>query len=146
MLAELAVANAAFQVIKTAVQNGNDLAKVAHKIADYTHAKTDIEKKVREDKSRGRNSADLESFMALEEIREQENSLKEIMIWAGEPGQWDRWVKFQADARIARKKEEEEREKWATELYNNVGIAAIVIAVLLGLYGLFLFVLYLQGL
>jgi hypothetical protein len=47
MLAELAAANAAFAVIKVAVQNTGDLTKVAHKIAEYSGAKTAIERQAR---------------------------------------------------------------------------------------------------
>ena len=44
MLAELAAANAAFAIIKTAVQNTGDLTRVAHKISEYSDAKSKIEK------------------------------------------------------------------------------------------------------
>jgi hypothetical protein len=37
------------------------------------------------------------------------------MIWAGRPGLWDDWVKFQAQARVQRQQEEAEREAWTTE-------------------------------
>ena len=36
MLAELVAANAAFAIIKSAVQNTGDLTKVAHRIAEYS--------------------------------------------------------------------------------------------------------------
>lgn len=146
MLAELAAANAAFAVIKTAVQNGGDLAKVAHKIADFTNAETEIERKVRDDKSRHTNYKDLEAFYALEDIEAMKTQLKEAMIWGGNPGEWDRWVKFQAEARIRRQEEQKEREARATEMFNTIGYGAIVVAAILGLYGLFLFVIYLKGL
>ena len=146
MLAELAAANAAFAVIKTTVQNGGDLAKIANKIADYTYNKTDIEKKAREDKSKGNASADLESFMALEQIRDQEVQLKEMMIWAGNPGEWDRWQKFQAEARVQRQEEEKEREAFATEMYNNIGWALVAVTGILGLAGLAYLAIWLKGL
>ena len=44
MLAGLAAANAAFATIKTAVQNTVDLIRVAHKISEYSGAKSRIEK------------------------------------------------------------------------------------------------------
>ena len=45
--------------------------------------------------------------MALEKIREQEEQLKQIMIYAGRPGLWGDWQRFQAKARIARREAEE---------------------------------------
>ena len=48
--------------------------------------------------------------MALEEIKKQETYLKELMIWAGRPGLWDDWAKFQAQARVQRQQEQAERE------------------------------------
>ena len=116
MLAELAAANAAFAIIKSAVQNTGDLTKVDHKIAEYSGAKTAIERQAREDRSVGKSGSDLVSFMALEEIKKQEIHLKELMIWAGRPRLWDDWVKFQSQARVQRQQEQVERESWATEL------------------------------
>jgi len=103
MLAELAAANAAFAVIKTAVQNGKDIASAGHAIAEFVGAKEALQKK---SQKKG-NSSDLEEFMALEQIREQEEQLKTIMIYAGRPGLWGDWQKFQAKARVARREAEE---------------------------------------
>ena len=101
MLAELAAANAAFAVIKTAVQNGSDIAKAGSAIAKFVGAKEDLQKKA--NKKGGGN--DLEEFMALEQIREQEEQLKQIMIYTGRPGLWHDWQRFQAKARVARREE-----------------------------------------
>ena len=72
MLAELAAANAAFAVIKTAVQNGKDIASAGNAIANFVGAKEDLQRKA----TKKGNSSDLEEFMALEQIREQEEQLK----------------------------------------------------------------------
>jgi hypothetical protein len=146
MLAELATANAAFAIIKTAVQNTGDLTRVAHKIAEYSGAKQSIERQAREDRSAGKSGSDLESFMALEEIKKQEIHLKELMIGAGRPGLLDDRVKFQAQARVQRQQEEAEREAWATELCNNVGMTAVAISLVIGIFGLIYFAIYLKGL
>ena len=47
MLAELAAANAAFAVIKTAVQNGKDIASAGKAIANFVGAKEDLQRKAR---------------------------------------------------------------------------------------------------
>lgn len=103
MLAELAAANAAFQVIKSAVQNGKEIASAGKAIANFVGAKEQLQKKAQK---KGGGS-DLEEFMALEQIREQEEQLKQIMIYAGRPGLWGDWQRFQAKARVARREEEE---------------------------------------
>ena len=103
MLAELAAANAAFQVIKSAVQNGKEIASAGKAIANFVGAKEQLQ--IKAQKKGG--GSDLEEFMALEQIREQEEQLKQIMIYAGRPGLWGDWQRFQAKARIARREAEE---------------------------------------
>ena len=83
MLAELAAANAAFAVIKSFVSNGKELASCGKQISDFVFAKEQIQKKASKKKNKGVGGADLEEFMALEKIAEQEKQLKQIMIYAG---------------------------------------------------------------
>ena len=103
MLAELAAANAAFSVIKTAVQNGKEIAAAGNAIAQFVGAKEDLQRKA----TKKGGGSDLEEFMALEQIREHEEQLKQIMIYAGRPGLWGDWQRFQAKARLARREAEE---------------------------------------
>ena len=103
MLAELAAANSAFQIIKSAVQNGKDIASAGQAIAQFVGAKEDLQKKAQK---KGGGS-DLEEFLALEELRSREEELKTYMIYAGRPGLWNDWQKFQAKARVARREAEE---------------------------------------
>ena len=107
MLAELAAANAAFSVIKTAIQNGKEIADAGSAIANFVGAKETLEKKARK---KG-NGSDLEEFMALEKIREQEEQLKQIMIYCGRPGLWGDWQRFLAKARVARREAEEKAKR-----------------------------------
>ena len=64
MLAEIAAANAAFAVIKSAIQNGREIADVAHKVGDYVNATEDLRKKG-EKRKRRTGGADLEEFTHL---------------------------------------------------------------------------------
>ena len=80
MLAELAAANAAFGVIKSFISNGKDLASCGKQISDFVFAKEKIEKEVSKQKAKGIAGGDLEEFMALEELRQKEEELKQIMI------------------------------------------------------------------
>ncbi len=86
MLAELAAANAAFAIIKKAVANTGDLAKAGKAISDFVIAKEELQRKGNKKKKPGVRSSDLEEFMALEKIRQQEQELKQIMIYAGRAG------------------------------------------------------------
>jgi hypothetical protein len=103
MLLELQAANAAFAIIKTTIQNGKDIASAGKAISDFVGAKEDLQKKAQK---KGGGS-DLEEFLALEELRSREEELKTYMIYAGRPGLWNDWQKFQAKARVARREAEE---------------------------------------
>ena len=120
MLAELAAANAAFAVIKNFVSNGKELASCGKQISDFVFAKEQIQKKASKKKNKGVGGADLEEFMALEKIAEQEKQLKQIMIYAGRPGLWQDWQKFQAEARKSRRYAEKMAKKQREELIELV--------------------------
>ena len=121
MLAELAAANAAFAVIKQCVSNGKELSNVGKQISDFVFAKEQIQKKASKKKAGGVGGGDLEEFMALEKINEQEKQLKEIMIYAGRPGLWQDWQKFQAEARKSRRYAEKMAEKRREEMLHVAG-------------------------
>ena len=131
MLAELAAANAAFAIIKQAVSNGRDLANAGSAIADFVGAKEELRKKGEKKKrSPFSGGGDLEEFMALEKIKEQEEQLREMMVWAGRPGMWADWQKFQTEARKARQKAEEARAR------RKKKIIEVTLLTLLGIVGL----------
>ena len=135
MLAELAAANAAFGVIKSFISNGKDLASCGKQISDFVFAKEQIEKKASKKKAKGLGGADLEEFMALEQIREKEEELKKIMIYLGRPGLWQDWQRFQAEARKSRRYAEKMAEKSRQELieYAGYGIGFIFILLFSGI-------------
>ena len=108
MLAELAIANAAFGVIKEAIGNGKDLYEMGGVVAQFFDQKTALQKK---SNAKGYKS-DMQAFMELEKIKEMEEHLKDQMIWAGRPGMWDDWLAFQKQAKEEReKREREERQR-----------------------------------
>ena len=107
MIAEIAAANAAFQVIKTAIKNSGEIASAGKAIVDYFSATSAIEEEVK--KTPERKRSDLEEFLALEQLRQQEQELKELLIYQGRPGMWDDFQAFRVKARQQR--EAEEREK-----------------------------------
>ena len=128
MLAELAAANAAFGVIKSFISNGKELASCGKQISDFVFAKEQIQKKASKQRAKGVRGNDLEEFMALEKIKQQEEELKQIMIYAGRPGLWQDWQRFQAEARKSRRYAEKMAEKQRQEMLE---IASWVFGVLI---------------
>ena len=120
MLAELAAANAAFGVIKSFVSNGKELASCGKQISDFVFAKEEIERKAKKQRAKGVRTNDLEEFMALEQLKQKEEELKQIMIYAGRPGLWADWQKFQAQARKARREQERLERKRREEILTVV--------------------------
>ena len=99
MLAELAIANAAFSVIKETVQNGGDIMAAGQKLFDFFDNKSAIQKKAS-------SGNDMEAFAALEQIKNNEAELKRMMVYHGRAGLWDDWLKFQKEAKQRREAEE----------------------------------------
>ena len=101
MLLELAAANAAFAVIKEAVQNSGDIMAAGSKVFEYFDQKSAIQKKY-EEKAKNSKSNDMEEFMALEQLKKQETELREMMQWQGRAGMWSDWLEFQKQAKHKR--------------------------------------------
>ncbi len=141
MLAELAAANAAFSVIKQAVQHSGDIAKAGSAIAKFVGAKEDLQKKA----TKKGGGSDLEEFMALEQIREQEEQLKQIMIYTGRPGLWHDWQRFQAKARVARKEAEDKARRKRKQYFEIAIITFLLIVGLTILACIVLLALHAQG-
>jgi hypothetical protein len=148
MLAEIAAANAAFAVIKGALANGKELSALGSKVFDYFDNKAKIQESV----TKKGGGSDLEEFMALEQLRLQEEELRERMVYAGRPGMWNDWVKFQAAAARKRREAQEAAER-AAKLrkakmerlveYIAIGIATVILAGLI-IYGIVLYMLHLR--
>ena len=141
MLAELAAANAAFAVIKQAVANGKEIAAAGNAIASFVGAKEKLERKAQQ---KGGGS-DLEEFLALEKIKEQEKQLKELMIYTGRPGMWNDWQRFQAKARVARREAEVAAAAKRKKIVEGTIIALFVLCCLAVLGALIMLILHHQG-
>lgn len=141
MLAEIAAANAAFGILRTAISNGKEIADAASAVAQFVGAKESLQRKAQK---KGGGS-DLEEFLALEKIRQQEDELKQIMIYAGRPGLWHDWQKFQAKARVARREAEIAAAEKRRKIIDGSIIAAFIAGCLAVLTGLALLILHEQG-
>ena len=133
MLVEIAAANAAFKVIKTAISNGKDLYDCSEAATKYFNNKSVIAKRVA---SKGKS--DLDAFMALEKIKEQEVWLKDYMVYAGRPDMYTDWLNYQAECRRNREKEERlaaakrrENLKLIKQFVTIMGITLAVLPVLI---------------
>ena len=146
MLAEIAAANAAFAVIKSAIMNGREIADVAGKVGEYVNATEDLRKKGEKKKRKGVGGGDLEEFMHLEKLRQQEEELKQLMIYTGRPGLWGDWQRFQAKARKQRIADAEAAKRKREKILEYAGASLLIIAILVGLFFLVKWVLFLKGL
>ena len=148
MIAEIAAANAAFAVIKGALANGKDLSDLGSRVFDYFDNKAKIQAKVTE---KG-NRSDIEEFFALEKLNAQEVELRERMVYAGRPGMWSDWQKFQAAAARRRREQKEaeikairDRKEKMDRLieYFAIGISTVILAALL-IYGIIIYMMYIR--
>lgn len=108
----IAAANASFAIIKEAVANTGDIMNAGKALIDYFDAKAVIQKSANE--KGGSSRGDLEEFMALEQLKQRELELKEMMIYQGRGGMWQDWLAFQVEAK--RKREEAEKERVRAEI------------------------------
>ena len=145
MLAEIAAANTAFAVLKTAIQNGKQIADVAHKVSEYVNATEDARKKA-EKRKRKSGGSDLEAFIQLEKLRQQEEELKQWMIYAGRAGLWQDWQRFQANARKQRLAEQERRIRRRKQVIEICLYSILFVLLGVGAVALVMWAWYLKGL
>jgi type I site-specific restriction-modification system R (restriction) subunit len=135
MLAELAAANAAYNVIKQAVTNGSELANYAKHISKWVGAEEDLQKKVDKQKNSvfnkilGKEGDDFEEFMALDKIKQQKSELVSYMRLYGRAGLYDDWVAYQAQARKARRDAIKQRQKEIDRIKEITAWIVIVVVV-----------------
>lgn len=130
MLAELAIANAAFAVIKETVASGGDIMAAGQHIFKFFDSKSELAKKA------NKSGSDSEAFFALEQIKQHEAAIQELFIYQGRAGLWDDWLSFQAEAK--RKRDAEAKAavlakiKQKEELWEWINGGLIIISVLTG--------------
>ena len=136
MIAELVLANQAFSVIKQSLANGKELSALGSRVFDYFDNKAAIQERA----TKKGGGSDIEEFMALEQLNAQEVELRERMVYAGRPGMWGDWQKFQAAAARRRREAKEEAAREAKRRqqqledmveYIAIGLGVIVLAGLL---------------
>ena len=134
MLAELALANAAFSVIKEAVANSGDIMAAGESLFKYFDSKAEIQKKA--NAKGGSDRGDLEEFMALEQLKKQEEELREMMIYQGRAGLWTDWLKFQLEAKKKREAAEREKVLKRQRMFDRIKDTGMIILIIVLLGGL----------
>ena len=121
MLAELAIANAAFQVIKQTLSNGRDIADAGSALGKYFGA----EKAIAKQAESGKGDV-LALFQAKEQLRKNEEALKYMLNKQRLHGYAD-FVRFKVEytrnLREAEKEEARQRYQQQKELEENVTVA-----------------------
>lgn len=132
----ISTANAAIGAVKEMIGNGRDLMDCGKELGDYFSAKSEIQKQANPS---GKGS-DLEAFFALEKLKQQEQELKEMMIYSGRGGMWDDWLLFQAEQkrkrddqakqiRIAKAKRKKKINDWILGVVVSVAVLSGVGAI-----------------
>lgn len=129
MLSEIAAANAAFKLIKTALSNGKELYDCSAAAQSYFSNKSAITKRVAK-----KGKSDLDAFMALEKIKADEEWLKDYMIYAGRADMWSDWLAFQSECKKERERETRiallKRQQVSGMLKNFVIVIGITVSVI----------------
>jgi hypothetical protein len=127
MLAELAAFNAGFAIVKSTVAAGRDIASAASGISKMVENKDAMHRRLQKKKNSIFTTtveSDLEEFMALEQMKQNEAELKQIMIYTGRAGLHGDFLKFCADARKARKEAERKAQAEREEMIETVTVVA----------------------
>jgi len=128
------IANQAFAVIKEAVQHSGDIMAAGDALFKYFDSKAELQRKANE--KGGSRGSDLEEFMALEKLKQQEAELKQMMIYSGRGGMWDDWLAFQV--KVKKKREADKRQKVLDRqrLIGRIKDVAMIILIIVLLGGL----------
>ena len=138
ILETIAAANAAYSVIRTCIQNGREGADLMSSVGKFLTAEEELKDAVQKKKNSpltaitGGAEGDCEEFQQLEKIREQRKELESYIRLYGRPGQWDRWMQWQAEARKQRQAAKKAAIKKQEEFIEKLQIATIVVLVATG--------------
>ena len=124
MLAELAIANAAFKIIKTTLGNGRELMDAGKAVSEYFGA----EKKIAKQAASGQGDV-LAAYQAKQQLAKQEEELKHMLNKQGLMG-YHNFLEFKAqysrDLKESEKVETRKRLARQKALEDNMAIAVKV--------------------
>ena len=135
ILESIAAASAAYEVIKTAINQGREGAGLIGAVGKFLTAEEDVKEALQKKKNSpltaiaGGEEGMWEEFQALEKLREQRKELEDY-IRETRPGQWGRWQQWQVEARKQRAAAKRAAEKAREERNEMIAMgAAILLAV-----------------
>ena len=139
MLVELAAINAAMATIKTTIAHGKDIASAGSAISKLINGEEELRERANAKKNSvfskllGKDTDDIEEFMALEKVNAQREELREMMQLYGRSGMYTDWIKYQTDCRKKRQKAKEEQKQAMEKLVRNVLLSILFIVISGGL-------------
>jgi len=144
ILESLMVANASFKVIKQALINGKDILDAGEAVGNYFKAENAIAKEV---EAKGKSSA-LEAYQAQQQLRKQEDELKQMLNKQGLMG-YHNFLEFKAqfarDQKEAVKAQARKRYARNQAIEENITLALKVMSgLLIAMAALFGVALYLR--
>lgn len=144
ILESIAAATAAYKVIKGAIDSGREAAGLVGEVGKFLSAEEDIKKALQKKKNSpltaiaGGEEGDWEEFQALEDLQDMRRQLESDIRLYGKPGQWDRWIQWQNEARkqrqAARKAAELAHAKRMEQIQIAAGIILAITITVLGVY------------
>jgi|TARA_B110000967_G_scaffold93413_1_gene95997 hypothetical protein len=142
MLAELAIANAAFQVIKQTLSNGGELLSAGKAVGEYFGAEKAIAKQV----EAGTGNV-LEAFQAKEQLRIQEEELKYMLNKQRLQGYQDFLAfkqQYTRDLREAEKEKARKKYRQQQAIEENITVAlkamGIVLVIMAAAFGVAVYI------
>jgi len=107
-IAVVTTANTAIGAVKELLKNGKDITDCAAQLGQYFDAKAEIQRKSGSKQSTG---SDLENFLHLEKLRQQEEELKNMLIYQGRANLYQDFLKYAAEAKRNRDEALEAQKK-----------------------------------
>ena len=132
-IAVVQTANTAIGAVKELLSNGKDITDCAKHLGEYFDAKSQLAKNAGTANSTG---SDLENFLHLEKLRQQEEELKELLIWQGRANLYTDFLRYQAEQKHAREEAQKEAKRAKIrkrkETMRMFGVMVVIFVVMLG--------------
>lgn len=135
MLEMLIAANSAFAVIKKTIENSGEIINAGAAISNFCAAEDQLRNDLHKKKNSiwtnflGKSDSDLEEFMALEQIKQKQDMLREYMQLYGRANLYNDYIVFCSEARKNRKQAALNRRKQKQKIQDT--ILKIVLGILI---------------
>lgn len=130
VIAAVSAANSAYATIKKAMANGSEISAVLPHVGSVLGAEEKLKKATAKGSVQsvlGKRFSDFDAFAEQEKLRERRIELERWMKLQAPLGTWDRWVKFQAEARKAARQAEREAAARRAEALEIMGVIVLLL-------------------